>query len=97
MCIISKQKQAVENKKVYGLTHWGRDNMAAISQTTFSKEIFNENVRISIKISLKFVPKVQMNSIPALVQITAWRRPGIIWTNDGWFNDAYVRHSASMS
>ena len=36
----------------------------------------NENVRISIKISLKFVPKGQMNKIPALVQIMAWRRPG---------------------
>ena len=35
-----------------------------------------ENVRILIKISLKFVPKGQMNNIPALVQIMAWRRPG---------------------
>ena len=37
---------------------------------------FNENVLILIKISLKFVPKVQSNNIPALVQIMAWRRPG---------------------
>ena len=36
----------------------------------------NENVRISIKISLKFVPKCPINNIPALVQIMAWRRPG---------------------
>ena len=35
-----------------------------------------ENVRISINISLKFVPMVQINNIPALVQIMAWRRPG---------------------
>ena len=28
---------------------------------------FNENVFISIKISLKFVPKGQINTIPALV------------------------------
>ena len=30
----------------------------------------------------------------------AWRLPGgkaIIWTNDGWIIDAYMRHSASMS
>ena len=59
------------------LTHWGRDNMAAISQTTFSNVILlNENVWISIKISLKFVPKDLINNIPALVQIMAWRRPG---------------------
>ena len=37
---------------------------------------FNGNVWISIKISLKFVPKGPINNIPALVQIMAWRRPG---------------------
>ena len=45
-----------------------------------------ENVWISIKISLKFVPKDPINNIPALVQIMAWapsRRQAIIWTNDG--------------
>ena len=36
----------------------------------------NENVWISIKISLKFAPKCPINNIPALVQIMAWRRPG---------------------
>ena len=36
----------------------------------------NENVWISIKISLNFVPKVPINNIPALVQIMAWRRSG---------------------
>ena len=35
-----------------------------------------ENVWISIKISLKFIPKGPINNIPALVQIMAWRRPG---------------------
>ena len=47
----------------------------------FADDIFkciflNENVRILIKISLKFVPKGPINNIPALVQIMAWRRPG---------------------
>ena len=37
---------------------------------------FNENLWISLKISLKFVPKVWMDNIPALVQIMAWHRPG---------------------
>ena len=36
----------------------------------------NENVRIPIEISLKFVPKGPINNIPSLVQIMAWRRPG---------------------
>ena len=36
----------------------------------------NENVWISLKISLKFVPRVPINNIPALVLIMAWRRPG---------------------
>ena len=47
----------------------------------FADDIFkcifeNENEWISHRISLKFVPKVRINNIPALVQIMAWRRPG---------------------
>ena len=46
---------------------------------------FNENVLISFLMSLKFVSKFRINSIPALVQIMAWRRSGqaIIWTYGG--------------
>ena len=41
------------------------------------KGIFlNGNVWVSIKISLKFVPKVPINTIPSLVRIMAWRLPG---------------------
>ena len=36
----------------------------------------NENIWISNKNSLKFVPKGPIDNIPALVQIMAWRRPG---------------------
>ena len=36
----------------------------------------NENVWISLKMSLKFGPKGPINNIPALVQIMALRRPG---------------------
>ena len=43
---------------------------------TFKRIFLNENVRISIEISLKFVPKRSINNIPALVQIMAWRRIG---------------------
>ena len=43
---------------------------------TFKRIFLNENVRISNKISPKFVPEGPINNIPALVQIMAWRRPG---------------------
>ena len=36
----------------------------------------NENTWISIKISLKFVPRGPINKLPALVRIMAWRRSG---------------------
>ena len=50
------------------LIHWGRNKMAAISQTTFSNAFFlNENIWISIKSSLDFVPKGSINNIPALI------------------------------
>ena len=43
----------------------------------FAEDTFlNENVGISIKISLKFAPKGPINNIPALVQTMAWHRPG---------------------
>ena len=48
-----------------------------ISRQHFQMKIFlNENICIPINISLKFVPKGQINNIPSLVQIMAWRRPG---------------------
>ena len=43
---------------------------------TFQYNFADKNVLISIKISLKFVPKGLINNIPALVQIMAWCRPG---------------------
>ena len=42
----------------------------------FKRIFLNENVWISIKISLKCIPNCPINNIPALVQIMAWRRPG---------------------
>ena len=54
------------------LTHWGRDKIDAIFKYIFS----TENLSISIKISLKFIPEGPINNIPALVQIMAWRRSG---------------------
>ena len=52
-----------------------------LNRRHFADEIFKcifdtENEWISPRISLKFVSKVRINNIPALVQIMAWRRPG---------------------
>ena len=61
----------------------------------FSKCIFlNENVWISNKISMKFVPKGPINNIPALPN----RRQAIIWTKDNPVRGRiYMRHSVSTS
>ena len=53
-----------------------RQNVCHLAVSTFKYIFLNENVIISAKISLRFVPKGPINIIPALVQIMAWRRPG---------------------
>ena len=53
-----------------------RQNEQHFADDIFKRILFNENLWISIKLSLKFVPKGPINNIPALVQIMAWRRPG---------------------
>ena len=44
-----------------------RQNGRHFPDDTFKHIFLNENVRISIKISLKFVPKGPINNIPAFV------------------------------
>ena len=59
-------------------------------QTRFSNVFFvNESVWISIKFSLKFVPKGPYSSIGSDDGLVLVRRQAIIWTNDGYFTDAY--------
>ena len=53
-----------------------RQNGRHFADDTFKRIFLKENVRISIKISLKFVPKGPIDNIPALFEIMAWRRPG---------------------
>ena len=68
------------------LTHWSRDKMAAISQTIFSNAFFRMKM---------FVPWVRIGNIPALVQITAWYRPGTShYLNQWWL--VYWRIYASL-
>ena len=55
------------------LTHLPRDKMVAILADDNFKWIFlNENDRILIRMSLKFVPRSQISNKPALVQVMAW-------------------------
>ena len=53
-----------------------RQNGRHFADDTFQRIFMNKNVKISINISLKFVPQGPINNIPALFLIMAWRRPG---------------------
>ena len=53
-----------------------RQNGRRFADHTFKRIFLNENVRISNKVLLKFVPKGPINNNPTLVQIMAWRRSG---------------------
>ena len=70
--------------------------MAAILADGIFKCIFlNENIRMLIQISLKFVPKGPIDNKSALVQVMAWRRTGdkpLPETMMTQFTDAYMQH-----
>ena len=63
-------------KKTIFNTLGPRQTDGHVSDDSFKCILLNENVWISISISLKLVPEGQINNIPALIQIMAWRRPG---------------------
>ena len=91
----------------YGITRpqWVNTLRPGQNGLHFSDDMFqciflNEKIYILIKISLQFVPNGPINNIPSLVQIMAWHRPGNKPLSEammGWFTNAYVCHSASMS
>ena len=85
-----------------------RRNEQHFADDIFKRIFFNENVWISIKISLMFVPKGPINNIPALVQIMAWRLSGdkplsepmmvslpthICVTRPQWVKEKYIAYS----
>ena len=77
-----------------------RKNRHNFAHDVFKCNLLNENVWIPIKLLLEYVPKGPINNIPALVQIMAWRRTGDKPLSEPMmiqFNDAYMRHSASLS
>ena len=67
-----------------------RRNGRHFADDTVNRIFVNENVRISINFSLKFVPQGPINNIPALVQIMAISH----YLNQWWF--VYRRIYASL-
>ena len=53
-----------------------RQNGRHFPDENFQCIFLNENVSIPVEISLKFVRLGPNNSVPTLVQLMAWRRPG---------------------
>ena len=78
------------------LTHLPLDKMAAVlADDVFNCIFLNENDRIQIQFSLKYVPRIPIDNKPALVQLMAWRRIGNKPLSEPIlirFNDAYMRH-----
>ena len=72
---------APSHSGIMGLSHYvntlrPRQNGRHFPDNILKWIFLNENVWISIKISLKFVPRGPINSIAALVQIMDWCQPG---------------------
>ena len=76
-----------------------RQNGWHVEDRIFKCIFLNENIWSSIDISLKFVPKGQIDNFASLVHngLAPTRRQSVIWTNDERFTDAYMCHSATMS
>ena len=66
----------IPKERVFSNSLRPRQNGRNFADDTFKRIFFNENAWISIKISLKFVPKGAINIIPAMFRIMAWRHPG---------------------
>ena len=68
---------------------------ATFADNTFEYKFVNENVLISIKISLNFVHKGPIDNKSSLVQVMAWHQIGDKPLHEpmmSQFNDAYMRH-----
>ena len=71
-----------------------RQNGRHFTDDIFKCIFLNWNIWILIKISLKFVPKGQINNIPAMVQLLAPSRRQAIFFNQWWL--VYRRIYASL-
>ena len=91
-----QQVGKIPRKKWQISTHWDWDKMAATLADDIFKCIFlNENYRILIQISLKFIPKSPINKEVVLVLVMAWHRTGDKPLSEPMLarlTDAYMRH-----
>ena len=95
------------NLRVRPNTLWGsaqcnilrpRQNGHHFADNTFKCIFLNEKVWIAIKISMKFVPKCPINSIPALIQIIAWRWQATSHcVNHWWFDYWHICASLGLN
>ena len=71
--LVSNKRQVISHRTEHQVRNFNTSGprQAVIWQTTFSNTyiFLNEDIWISINISLKFVPEGPINNIPALVQI----------------------------
>ena len=77
-----------------------KQNVRHFPDDIFEFILFYENGRISIKITLECVSQGPIDTIPALVQIMAWRRIGDRPLSEpimDLVSDAYMRHWAPAS
>ena len=77
-----------------------KQNGRHFADDVFKDISMNENFWILTTISLKYVPWGLVDNMTALVQIMAWRRPGVKPLFEPmmlYVSDAYVRHWAAMS
>ena len=68
---------------------------AALAHDIFKCMFLNENDRIPIQISLKFIPRSPIDNKPAVAQVMAWRRIGDKPLSEPmltWFTYANMRH-----
>ena len=81
------------------LTHQDRDKIAAIFQTTFSHAFSWKCIDFDwdFNVVCPQWSNQEYSSIGSDNDLALSRRQAIIWTNDGYFTDAYMRHSASTS
>ena len=73
------------------LSHWGRAKSPAILQTAFSNA-FSWMKMYQFRLTFHW----SYSNIGLNNELSPTRRQTIIWTSDGKFTDAHMRHSASM-
>ena len=72
----SDSKQPIMMKIAGALTHPPGQNGRHSADGIFKRIFLNEDIRISMQISMKFVSMGLIDNSSALVQVMAWRRTG---------------------